>query len=51
MKWTNSLKDTNDQTFPQEEISLKSPVISIKEMASIIKNIPTKKIRALIPHW
>lgn len=42
-KWTNSLEDTNYQSFTQEEIDNKNSPGSVKQIEFIIENLPTKE--------
>lgn len=43
MKWTNSLDDTNYQSFTQEETDNKNSPGSVKQIEFIIENLPTKE--------
>lgn len=47
IKWIDSLKDIACQKLPQEERQNLNGSISIKELVSIIKSFPQRK---LLPH-
>lgn len=45
MKWTNSLEDTNYQSFTQEEIDNKNSPVSVKQIEFITENLQQRKLQ------
>ena len=51
MKWTNYLKDIMCPKVKQEEIDNLNKAISIKDIESIINNLPKPKAQPKWAHW